>query len=114
MHAYSRQALATGDAEVQVCAAAQKALAATNSINPNEWTVRAFFRATDARRVPLTTGNPLGGEDNDGGGIVYMRLSISGRWGTVAVGDSYAFVPNGKANAWEPLMLTGKSRYPRA
>lgn len=75
--------------------------------NEGEWKVTVFVRAIDACRVPVPKDKPLDG--GGGGCILYTRLALSGPPGTVAVGDSYALVPNKKMCIWKPLMLTGES-----
>lgn len=71
--------------------ATSAAILALNGADPRgEWALEASVRAIDACRATVVeTG------DSDGGGcIMYVKLTMTGSRGTIAVGDSYAVVPS--------------------
>lgn len=108
MIAPSRGASTQREVEEQATTSAKDTLVTLKTIDPEgNWRVIAFVRAIDACRVPVPKDKPL----NSGGGgcILYTRLALSGSLGTVAVGDSYALVPNKNSSIWQPLLATGES-----
>lgn len=77
--------------ERRAAAATSATTLALNDADPKgEWTLEASVRAIDACRAAVVET----GERDGGGYIMYVKLTMTGSRGTIAVGDSYAVVPS--------------------
>lgn len=80
------------DMEQRAADATSTATIALNNADPTgEWTLEASVRAIDACRAAVIEAGVSGGGS---GFIMYVKLTMTGSRGTVAVGDSYAVVPS--------------------
>lgn len=81
-----------------------------NSAKTSEmWEAKAVVQATDACHVPIPQDHPLHGTRGHEGCLIYVRLSLFGRLGAVAVGDTYAVLSPAEEmdSGQSPLLLTG-------
>lgn len=85
------------EAEQHAISATSHTLSSLNEVDPEaDWKMGAFVRAIDACRVPALRGSSCCSNipGRDGSCILYVKLTLSGSRGAVAVGNSYAVVPS--------------------
>lgn len=104
-------------AEDQAVTVASPAVAALNKADPAaNWKLEASVRAMDACRASVlgeSGGRSTG--SGDGSCLMYLKLVLSGSRGAVAVGDSYAVLPQdgkaeGRAGARPSLRAGGEGK----
>lgn len=81
------------EAERQVFSVARTVVSSLQEVDPDvEWKLGASVRAIDSCLSPITEDHSSP-KSSDPSYLLYVKLTLSGDRGTIAVGDSYAVLP---------------------